>query len=78
MKIPIGEYAFLLTVASKNQKEIEITLMPINKGGMSDKDAAARLSEMVRKGKTNWRMVIKQPTAIRGIIGLYRKEKSSR
>lgn len=50
MKIPIGEDAFWLTVAPKNQKEIEITLMPINKGGMFDNDAAARLTEMVRKG----------------------------
>lgn len=50
MKIPIGEDAFWLTVAPKNQKEIEITLMPINKGQMFDKESAVRLSEMVRKG----------------------------
>ena len=50
MKIPIGNDAFWLTVAPKNQQEIEITLMPINKGGMFDRDAAVLLSEMVRKG----------------------------
>jgi len=50
MKIPIGEDAYWLTVAPRNQEEIEITLMPINKGGMFSKEAATQLSEMVSKG----------------------------
>lgn len=50
MKFPIGEDAYWLTVAPRNQEEIEITLMPINKGGMFDKEAATQLSELVRKG----------------------------
>ena len=50
MKVPIGEDAFWLTVAPRGQKEIEITLMPINKGGMFDQAAAAQLTEMVRQG----------------------------
>lgn len=49
MKIPIGEDVFWLTVTPKHQKEIEITLMPINKGGMFDTEAASSLTEMVRK-----------------------------
>ena len=50
MKIPIGEDAFWLTVSPKEQTEIEITLMPINKGGMFSKELAKNLTELVSKG----------------------------
>lgn len=50
MKIPIGNDAFWLTVSPKEQKEIELTLMPINKGGMFDSETAKNLSELVKKG----------------------------
>ena len=50
MKVPIGNDAFWLTVCPKGQKEIEITLMPINKGGMFDEEVAKNLSELVKKG----------------------------
>lgn len=50
MKIPIGNDAFWLTVCPKEQKEIEITLMPINKGGMFKEDVAKNLSELVKNG----------------------------
>lgn len=50
MKIPIGQDAFWLTVCPKDQKEIEITLMPINKGGMFSKEVAKTLSDLVKKG----------------------------
>ena len=50
MKIPIGNDAFWLTVCPKEQQEIEITLMPINKGGMFKDDVAKNLSELVKNG----------------------------
>ncbi len=50
MKIPIGNDAFWLTVCPKDQQEIEITLMPINKGGMFNEETARQLSDMVKKG----------------------------
>lgn len=50
MKIPIGDDAFWLTVCPRDQKEIEITLMPINKGGMFKADVAQQLSELVKNG----------------------------
>ncbi len=50
MKIPIGNDAYWLTVCPANQTELEITLMPINKGGMFNEDIAAQLSELVKKG----------------------------
>jgi len=50
MKIPINNEAFWLTVSPRDQTEIEITLMPINKGGMFNEDVAKLLSELVRKG----------------------------
>jgi catechol 2,3-dioxygenase-like lactoylglutathione lyase family enzyme len=50
MKIPIGNNAFWLTVCPKDQREIEITLMPINKGGMFNEGVAKSLSELVKKG----------------------------
>lgn len=50
MKIPISEDAFWLTVSPRDQPELEITLMPINKGGMFQPEVAAQFSELVRKG----------------------------
>lgn len=50
MKIPIGDDAFWLTVCPRDQKEIEITLMPINRGGMFKADVAQQLSELVKNG----------------------------
>jgi len=50
MKIPIGNDAFWLTVCPKDQQEIEITLMPINKGGMFKEEVAKNLSELVKNG----------------------------
>jgi len=50
MRIPIGEDAFWITVSPKNQPEIEITLMPINKGGMFSPEVAKNLSELVAAG----------------------------
>lgn len=50
MEIPIGENAFWLTVSPKDQKEIEITLMPISAGGMFDSETAIKLSDLVKKG----------------------------
>lgn len=50
MKIPIGDDAFWLTVCPRDQKEIEITLMPINKGGMFKAEVAQQLSELVKNG----------------------------
>ena len=50
MKIPIGNDAYWLTVCPREQQEIEITLMPINKGGMFNTETAKNLSELVKKG----------------------------
>lgn len=50
MKIPIGDDAFWLTVAPKDQPDLEITLMPINKGGMFTPEVAEQFSDLVRKG----------------------------
>ncbi len=50
MKIPIGNDAFWLTVCPKDQKEVEITLMPIHKGGMFNDEVAQNLSELVKNG----------------------------
>ena len=50
MKIPIGNDAYWLTVCPKDQREIEITLMPILKGGMFDEDVAQNLADLVKKG----------------------------
>jgi catechol 2,3-dioxygenase-like lactoylglutathione lyase family enzyme len=50
MEIPIGENAFWLTVSPKDQKEIEITLMPISSGGMFDSETAIKLSDLVKRG----------------------------
>ena len=50
MKIPIGDDAYWLTVCPKDQQEIEITLMPILKGGMFDQEVAIKLADLVKKG----------------------------
>lgn len=50
MRIPIGNDAFWLTVAPKDQADFEITLMPINKGGMFSPETAENLTDLVRKG----------------------------
>ena len=50
MKIPIGNGAYWLTVSPKDQTEIEITLMPINKGNMFSPEVAENLSQLVKKG----------------------------
>lgn len=50
MEIPIGENAFWLTVSPKDQKEVELTLMPISVGGMFDAETAAKLSDLVKRG----------------------------
>ena len=50
MNVPIGEGAFWLTVAPKNQAGMEITLMPIHKGSMFKPEVAAKLAELVKKG----------------------------
>ena len=50
MKVPIGNDAFWLTVSPQDQPDLEITLMPINKGGMFSETVAAEFSELVKKG----------------------------
>lgn len=50
MCIPISEDAFWITVAPKDQPDFEITLMPINKGGMFPPDVAKNLTDLVSKG----------------------------
>ncbi len=50
MKVPIGGGAFWLTVSPRGQADLEITLMPIHKGGMFTEEIASQLSELVRKG----------------------------
>lgn len=50
MRIPISEDAFWLTVSPKDQPELEITLMPIHKGGMFDAETAEQLAVLVKKG----------------------------
>ncbi len=50
MKIPIGNDAFWLTVSPRDQPEIELTLMPINKGGMFSAEVAENLSNLVKNG----------------------------
>jgi len=50
MKVPIGEDVFWLTVSPRDQKDLEITLMPINKGGMFQAEVAQRISELVKNG----------------------------
>lgn len=50
MEIPIGEGAKWLTVSAKDQPELELTLMPIAEGGMFDKETAANLADLVKRG----------------------------
>ncbi len=50
MKIPIGEDAFWLTVSPKESPGLEITLMPIFKGGMFNEETAEKLADLVRNG----------------------------
>ena len=50
MKIPIGGDAFWLTVSPKGQPELQITLMPIHKGGMFAKEVADQLSMLIKNG----------------------------
>ncbi len=50
MKVPIGGGAFWLTVSSKDNPGFEITLMPINKGGMFSEEVAAQITDLVSKG----------------------------
>ncbi|MCG8575396.1 MAG: VOC family protein [Flavobacteriales bacterium] len=50
MKIPIGEDVFWLTVGPKGQSDLEITLMPINKGTMFSDEVSQQLSNLVQKG----------------------------
>ncbi len=50
MNIPIGEGAFWLTVSPKDQPNLEITLMPIHKGGMFKPEIAAQLDNLVKSG----------------------------
>lgn len=50
MRVPIGEDAFWLTVAPKDQPNFEITLMPINQGTMFKPEIAEKLTELVKQG----------------------------
>ncbi len=50
MKIPIGNDAFWLTVSPRDQPELEITLMPINKGSMFTPEVAENLAKLVENG----------------------------
>ena len=50
MKIPIGGDAYWLTVGPKEQPELEITLMPINKGGMFKEEVAAQITALIENG----------------------------
>ena len=50
MKVPIGGDAFWLTVSPREQPELQITLMPINKGSMFSKEVAGQLTELVKNG----------------------------
>lgn len=50
IKVPIGNDAYWLTVCPKDQQEIEITLMPIYKGGMFKEDVAQSLAKLVKNG----------------------------
>ena len=50
MRVPIGDDAFWLTVSPTEQPDLEITLMPINKGGMFKEEVAKNLTELVKNG----------------------------
>jgi len=48
MKVPIGQGAYWLTVAPKEQPHLEITLMPIRKGEMFPEAVADQLTQLVQ------------------------------
>lgn len=50
MEIPIGKDVKWLTVAAKEQKGLEITLMPINNGDMFQPEVAEQLTQLVKSG----------------------------
>ncbi len=50
MEIPIGPEAKWLTVSAKDQSDLEITLMPVNKNEMFSADSAAALTELIQNG----------------------------
>ena len=50
MKVPIGPETFWVTVSPKDQPDVELTLMPIQEGGMFQPDIAKKLRELVEKG----------------------------
>ncbi|NRB48805.1 MAG: VOC family protein [Saprospiraceae bacterium] len=50
MEIPIGPEANWLTVAAKDQPDMEITLMPVNNNEMFPAESAAKLTELIENG----------------------------
>ena len=50
MDVPVGDKGSWLTVQPQNQKELEITLIPINTGLMFVGEIAAQLTQLVEKG----------------------------
>lgn len=50
MEIPIGPEAKWLTVAAKDQPDMEITLMPVNNNEMFPPESAAKLTELIENG----------------------------
>lgn len=47
---PMGKDARWLTVSPKGQPDFEMILMPVVEGMMHDKETAARIRELVKKG----------------------------
>ncbi len=47
---PIGDKGHWLTVAPKDQPELEISLIPVDNGIMFGPDIAARLADLIREG----------------------------
>lgn len=50
MDVPVGDKGSWLTVQPQNQKELEITLIPINTSLMFVGEIAAQLTKLVEKG----------------------------
>lgn len=50
MEIPIGPEAKWLTVAAKDQPDMEITLMPVNNNEMFPAESAKKLTELIQNG----------------------------
>lgn len=50
MEIPIGPEAKWLTVAAKDQADMEITLMPVNNNEMFPAESAKKLTELIENG----------------------------